>query len=283
MIPKPYYYLHFARFRVRFSMNSSVQNLSVIMPCFNEAENIQMAVRQTSDALIAKGIESEIIVVDDGSEDDSRKLVEEMVGVVPNLRQISRRKNGGIGAAFRDGIMSAAYDYVVMIPGDNENDVSEVLAYFGLVDKVDLVIPFVQNTEVRHILRRLISASYRWIVNLSFGTNLNYTNGTIIYNRAALTSVKLATSSFFFQTELLIKLLRLGFLYAEVPQLLRERAGGRSKALTFRSLVQLVKAFCILFVQIHLLRLEGRRCKPETLPRNTATARQYRDRLKASC
>ena len=259
-------------------MNNGLPSLSVIMPCFNESENIQIAIRRTSEALMANGIESEIIVVDDGSVDDSRDLIEEMLGVVPNLRHISRRKNGGIGAAFRDGVMTAAYDYVVMIPGDNENDVSEVLAYFDLVDKVDMVIPFVQNTEVRHIFRRFISASYRLIVNLSFGTNLNYTNGTIIYNKDALMSVKLSTSGFFFQTELLIKLLRLGFLYAEVPQILGERVAGRSTALTYRSFVDLVGAFCRLFFHIHLLRIEGRRCEPEALPKDTATVRQYERR-----
>jgi len=98
------------------------------------------------------------------------------------------------------------------------------------------IIPFIFNAEVRSKGRRLLSSIYRFVINTSFGLNLNYTNGTVIYRRSVLNTVKLNSFGFFYQAELLIKLIRNGYLYAEVPCSLSTRAVGSSKATTFFSL-----------------------------------------------
>ena len=72
---------------------------------------------------------------------------------------------------------------MVFVPGDNENDARDFLRYFHLVNDVDIIIPFVMNIEVRSKFRRIVSSIYRLIINITFGMNLNYTNGNVIYNR----------------------------------------------------------------------------------------------------
>ena len=163
-----------------------------------------------------------------------------------------------------------------MMPGDNENNASEVLSYYGLVREVDILVPFIHNLEVRDIRRRFISSAYRLIINISFGTQLNYTNGTVIYNKAAVLSVELVSTGFFYQTELLIKLIRRGFLYAEVPQFLGVRYGGKSSALTMYSFLNLSWSFIQLAWNIHILRSEGvRSWAASSFPPNTCTRRKY--------
>ena len=99
-------------------------------------------------------------------------------------------------------------DVVVMFPGDNENDPDDALEFYPVINSVDIIVPFIHNFNVRSFKRRLISRLYRFIVNTSFGIHLNYTNGTVFYRRRILEGIKLSSRGFFYQTELLIKLIR---------------------------------------------------------------------------
>lgn len=250
--------------------------LSIIMPCLNEARNIESAIVASLRQFDDRNIEGEIVVVDDGSTDDSPKIIARIAASDRRVRILTKDKTEGIGRAFWDGTEVANYPFVVMIPGDNENDPSEVFSFYHLVADVDIVIPFILNAEIRSISRRLISSIYRLIINISFGATLNYTNGLVIYNKEALKSVTLVSTGFFYQTELLIKLLRRGFLYAEVPQFLSKREGGKSKALSLKSFLDLSWSFICFVVDVQIRRLEGFTLHPSELPENTCTYKKYR-------
>ena len=114
----------------------------------------------------------------------------------------------GIGISFWDGLDNAKGDIVVMLPGDNENDPWEIFRYLGLLEHVDIIIPFIFNKETRSIFRNVLSYIYRFIINMSFGINLNYTNGTVFYRRCILSDIELRSFGFFYQAELLIKLIK---------------------------------------------------------------------------
>jgi len=83
----------------------------------------------------------------------------------------------------------------------------------------------------------------------------------------------------FSETEILVKLIRRGFLYAEVPHMLGARSKGDSKALTLKSLITLSFSFVRLFWQIHILRIEKREKYAQSYPPDSATylAREKRD------
>jgi len=233
--------------------------LSVIMPALNEENNISDAVLSTLKALSDKKINGEIIVVNDGSTDQTEALVKNIIKNNANVRLINHIKPHGIGHSFLDGVKSASGDIVVMFPGDNENDPDDALLYIGLMKELDIIIPFVQNTEVRNRIRRLISSIYRFIVNMSFGINLNYTNGTVFYRRSILNNLQINSTGFFYQAELLIKLIRKGYLYAEVPNFIYKRNNGKSKAVGLKSLMNVMKNYLLLVYNIHILRVESQK------------------------
>ena len=114
--------------------------------------------------------------------------------------------------------------------GDNENNPEDSLNFIDLMKKVDILVPFIYNLDARSIFRRIISSVYRFIINMSFGINLNYTNGTVFYKRVIFKDIKLKSFGFFYQAELLIKLIRIGYLYAEVPNFLAVRLAGKIKS-----------------------------------------------------
>jgi len=130
-----------------------------------------------------------------------------------------------------------------LFPADNENYPKETLRYFKLFYDVDMVIPFVFNKEVRPLCRNIISGLYRFIINSTFSTSLNYTNGTVLYRKSILKCIRYRCRGFFFQTDLVIRLIKKGYLFAEVPCRLGTRKEGTSKALSFSSLYRVMRDY----------------------------------------
>lgn len=213
--------------------------ISIIMPALNEASALTQAVYNVLQSFDRLQIEGEIIIVNDGSTDKTGEIAENFCRVRTNVRVIHHSEPKGIGASFWEGSQTARYEVVTMLPGDGENDSLEILRYLPLMDHVDIVVPFVYNREIRNLKRRLVSKLYKGIINLTFGMLLNYMNGTVMYRRNVLLGLDLESRGFFYQTELLIKGILRGYLYAEVPYALSQRVQGKSKALTVSSLFKL--------------------------------------------
>jgi len=226
-------------------MKDNDVHISVIIPALNEESNITSAINNTLIAFDDYGLKGEIIVVNDGSTDRTRSLIEEKISgdTRGTTRLINHVRKKGIGASFWEGAEIARGEIVTMFPGDNENDPWETLRYTDLLKHVDMVIPFVFNKEVRSIFRNILSYLYRVIVNTTFRVNFNYTNGTVMYRRSLFLDLDYKSSGFFFQTEILIKLTKRGYLFAEVPYRLGLRPEGISKAVSFPSFLKVIRGY----------------------------------------
>ena len=240
-------------------MKNQMKSLSIIMPALNEEKNIILAVDLSFKAAEKYAIKAEIIVINDGSTDKTGILLEKYrsENKKRKLKIIKHEKPMGIGYSFMDGVRNASNEIVVMFPGDNENDAESALECFQMLNHVDILVPFIHNDEVRNRFRRLLSSLYRFIINMSFGINLNYTNGTVFYRRSIFEDIELQTTGFFYQAELLIKLIRRGYLFAEVPNFLSVRSSGKTKAVSLKSFINVAKSYLILLFNIHILRVSG--------------------------
>ena len=225
--------------------------LSVIMPALNEEKNILEAIAVTLQAMDDCRIDGEIIVVNDGSTDQTDELVAQAMKEDSRIARICHNSPMGIGKSFWDGVDTAKGEAVIMLPGDNENDPWEIFRYFDLLRHVDIVIPFLYNREVRPLFRNILSFIYRFIINTTFLVNLNYTNGTVLYRKGILLELNSRSTSFFFQTDILVRLVKEGYLFAEVPYKVRTREGGRSKAITFPSFMRVIKGYFHLVKDIY--------------------------------
>ncbi len=225
--------------------------VTVVMPALNEERNIAAAIHSTLNTFDMLGIKGELIVVNDGSTDNTAGIVSAYMRKDPRVSSLTHGTPRGIGAAFWDGVRSSTFDIVTMFPGDNENDPADALRYIDLLAHVDIVVPFIYNKASRGFFRQILSFAYRTIINLSFMTNLNYTNGTVLYRRSILSGIELNSKGFFYQTELLVKTIRAGYLFAEVPSALKTREYGSSKAVTLRSLINVLLSYCRLFTTVY--------------------------------
>ncbi|OGP53799.1 MAG: hypothetical protein A2Y65_12635 [Deltaproteobacteria bacterium RBG_13_52_11] len=242
--------------------------LSVIMPALNEESNILPAIRSTLKAFKDLNIKGEIIAVNDGSTDHTGALIREMMAQDPRVRMLKHEKPEGIGASFWDGVQSARGNIVTMFSGDNENIPFEALRYIDLLKHVDIVVPFVYNRGGRGRFREFLSSLFRTIINLSFRMNLNYTNGTVLYRKSILDGMHLQSKGFLFQAEILVKMIRKGYLFAEVPYSIGKRNTGTSKAISFRSFFNVVKGYFLLLLAIYGPGSENR---PDGMVHDSAT------------
>lgn len=231
-------------------------HLSVIMTALNEEKNVELAVANVLQAFDDFEIEGDIVFINDGSTDNTEKIVKELVEKDPRICLERHDRPRGVGASFWHGVDLAEGDVVVWFPSDNENDPWEILRYYRLLEHVDMVIPFVFNKEARVRFRNVLSFIYRLIVNTTFVVNFNYTNGTIMYRKSMLQRLRHKSSGFFFQTDILIRSVKKGYLFAEVPYRLGMRSDGLSKAVSFPSFVQVAKGYFRLIKDIYFNKKE---------------------------
>lgn len=232
-------------------MSAAEIRLSIVMPALNEERNLPAALTDCLRALDASAIPGEIIVVNDGSSDGTAATIADWKRRDGRVRSLAHDSPRGIGASFWDGVDAARGSAVVMLPGDNENDPDEIFQYLGVLEHVDVVIPFVFNKSVRSFYRNTLSYVYRLIVNSTFLVNFNYTNGTNLYRTSVLRELDKRSTGFFFQTDILVRLVRKGYLFAEVPYRLGVRKGGASIAATFPSFLQVARGYLRLVKDVY--------------------------------
>jgi glycosyltransferase involved in cell wall biosynthesis len=230
-------------------MNNKIKTISVIMPSLNEEANISNAINNTLDAFDKLGLEGEVIVINDGSNDRTGELVIKLSENDKRIKLIQHSFQKGIGKSFWSGVSESQMEFITMFPGDNENNQLDSLIFLNMTDNVDIIVPYIVNNKIRSISRIIISKIFRVIVNYTFGLNLNYTNGAVIYRSNVIKKIKPISFGFFYQAEILIRLILSGYLYAETPHYLKVRQNGATKALTVRSLFEIIRSYIILLYQ----------------------------------
>jgi glycosyltransferase involved in cell wall biosynthesis len=227
------------------------KTLSIIMPALNEEKNINDAISHTLQAFDDFQIRGEIVVIDDGCTDRTVEVVKNIQDKDDRVGILHHDAPKGIGASFWDGLDETKGEFVCMLPGDFENDPKEIMRYWNLLEHVDMVIPFVFNKEVRSLFRNFLSLVYRFVVNTTFSVYFNYTNGTVLYRKSVLSELKYRSTGFFFQTDIIIRTVKKGYLFAEVPYRLGTRNSGISRAVSFPSLLQVIRGYFRLVKDIY--------------------------------
>jgi glycosyltransferase involved in cell wall biosynthesis len=133
--------------------------LSIFFPFWNEEKNIDLVVKNAIPVAEKVADKWEIIIVDDGSADNTLKKAEALAKTNQNIRVVSHMPNRGYGAALRDGFENAKYDYIVFTDGDAQFNFSEVSRFIEKIEKVDIVIGYREKRKdhpFRHFLMGLL-------------------------------------------------------------------------------------------------------------------------------
>ena len=150
-------------------------DISVILPIFNERENLLPLLLEIEGVLDATGKSYEIIAVDDGSDDGSVELLKKLAKEHPHLRAVFFRKNSGQAAAFDAGFRNASGDVVVTMDADLQNDPKDIPA---LIEKLetggyDLVTGWRKDRKDGALLRKIPSRIANRMIRRMTGTKVH--------------------------------------------------------------------------------------------------------------
>lgn len=218
----------------------------MIIPALNEEGDLEKTVQEMLSILNGRFSSYELIIINDGSTDETRAIADRLARNHENIRVIHHEQNKGLGYTLREGYSLAAKDYTVWSAGDRGMKSESFAAMFDRVGKADLIIPYIANPKFRSLGRRLTSSVYIFILNLLFGLKLKCYNGSVVYRTQHVQAVRTTTTGFFFFAELLIPLVKSGCSYLEIPTYHRERPHGSSRAVTLENFLEIAKkAFSI--------------------------------------
>ncbi len=115
-----------------------IRSISIVIPIYNEQNNIIQLIKEVRSAL-EKKINYEIIIIDDGSNDNTYEVVNKIKKIKKNVNIISHKKNYGQSIALRTGIIEANNEYIVTLDGDGQNDPRDILK---LIKSFDTKVSF---------------------------------------------------------------------------------------------------------------------------------------------
>ncbi len=224
--------------------------LSVVIPVYNEAENLLPLCSDVTDALLGLRGPFEILFVDDGSTDGSAELLRELARKEETIKVIALRRNFGQTAAMMAGIDQARGEVIVVMDGDGQNDPADIPALLDKLAEGHDVVSGWRRDRKDGWLRVFLSRMANALISRVSGLRLHdYGCSLKAYRRQAIESVRLYGEMHRF---IPIYASWWGARVTEIPVNHRPRLGGRSKY----GLERIVKVFLDLLVVQFLGRYE---------------------------
>ena len=222
--------------------------LSVVIPAYNEERTIAETIRRVKSVDLG-GLDLEIVVVDDGSRDQTREILK----TIPGIRVVLHQRNSGKGAAVKSGFQAATGDIVLIQDADLEYDpqdypallqpildgraeatmgsrfILERLQFFGKGAKSPFFTHYIGNI----LIVQLTNALYRHSAT-------DYEGCYKAFSKSVVDSIPIAANGFEYDNELICKLLRRGHRIAEVPIKYRPRTYEEGKKIKWQDGVRMV-------------------------------------------
>lgn len=240
----------------------TVQNVSVVLPAFNEVDNIVELVRDVA-AVIPDAYAYEIVVVDDDSPDGTYRLVCEVFAGEPRVKAVRRTRDRGLAKSIRAGIEQVSGDYIVVMDTDFTHDPREIPNLLHVVQICDIAsgsrfCAGGRMSDTRHYLMSLV---YNWMLRIVLRTQIqDNSGGFFVARRDALFSLPF-DEIFFGYGDYFFRLLHFAqkahLKVIEIPAEYLTRSHGQSKSRWLSMFVRYTQAA----IRLRLRIARGRRGK----------------------
>ena len=209
---------------------TAVASISAVFPCYNDAATIGGLIDDVHEALSALVPEVEVIVVNDGSADDSRATLDKLALDRPWLRVVHHETNGGYGRALLSGFATAQNDWIFYTDGDAQYDAREAALLVPLAtDDIDLV----QGYKIGRgdsWYRKLIGRVYHHVVKLLFRLKVRDTDCDFrMFRRQLIIDRPLLSTTGVICVEMMRSFDRAGARFVEIPVHHYFRPSGKSQ------------------------------------------------------
>jgi dolichol-phosphate mannosyltransferase len=204
-------------------------SLSLIIPAYNEAAGIGLALQEADRALAHLARDYEILVVDDGSDDSTAQVVAAAMQRLPHVRLLRHATNRGYGAALRTGLEAARCERVAFTDADRQFHLADLAVLVALTERVSLAVGYRAGRQDPW-RRRFFSWGYNVLARTLLGTRVRDCDCALkVFRNEIVPSLLPETDGFFVNTEMLTRARQLGYEIAEAPVRHRPRLLGTSK------------------------------------------------------
>lgn len=209
--------------------------LSIVLPVYNEAQTIEHTLQQSIEYLQQQKMikDYEILVVNDGSGDESLRILNQLKSSIPHLTVLQHEQNQGYGAALITGIQKAQYDHILLMDADGQICLDSLETAWPYVNEFDIVSGY-RSKRMDSLYRKFLGKTYTAFVRLIFGVKSRDINcGFKIFNRKFLDVAGINTHAGAFYTHVFINAQKMGARIREVPIQHYPRQKGHSTGADF--------------------------------------------------
>lgn len=229
-------------------------SVSVFFPAFNDALSIGKLISDALEILPELTDDFEIIVVNDGSTDETGQVLRELRLEHERLRVVEHETNKGYGAALQSGFRAATKDLLFYTDGDGQYDVREMPKLFTLLtENVDVVNGF-KLSRADKTNRKVLGGSYNRLARLLFALPVRDVDCDFrLIRREIFCKLTLLTNSGSICVELVYKLKQVGARFAEIGVNHYERPFGRSQFFTATHVAATLRDFFLMWFKLVVL------------------------------
>lgn len=228
------------------SPSASPVSLSVFFPCRNEEAAVEPLTQKAVQVLEGLGADYEIIIVNDGSTDQTGPIADRLAAQNPRIRVVSHPVNRGYGAALTSGFRAVTKELVFYTDGDGQFDLNELPPLLPLMAQCDIVSCYRLNRQEGPI-RKFNAYCWGRLVGLLFDLPLKDIDCAFkLYKRRIFDDMELLSSGALIDTEILARAKRKGCTITQVgvrhyPRLAGEATGANLKVIlrAFKELFKL--------------------------------------------
>jgi len=202
--------------------------MSVVIPAYNEEENLPSTVDRVSEKLDEIGVTFEIIIVNDGSTDRTLAIAERLAEADGRVRLINHLENVGPGSGVFTGIQAADGEFVIFIPADLALEPDDLKKYIDASKGCDLVVGIRSDRRDYSLMRKVVSYVNIFLIKLLFRMKERQFNYIHMYRTSMLNRINIESRGVFITAEIMIKARDLGYRLQEVDIRYVPRTAGQA-------------------------------------------------------
>ncbi len=238
-------------------MTTHGESLSVVIPAYNEEAGIEQCITTLETVLREVTTDFEVIVVNDGSQDRTAAILDELGKSRPHLVTLHHPRNRGLGAGLRSGFARCTKSLTFYSDADLPFDFAELLRALRVMDfkSADFVTGFRHDRTSEGLKRILYSFAYNWLIRVLFGLKIKDVNFSFKLMRTSrLQAMDLRSEGSFIDAEMMIVADRMGLFICQIGVDYFKRKHGDSHLSSPSTIVTILREMSANYARLRRIR-----------------------------